>query len=277
KRLVLCFDGTANKFTGDETDTNIVQIYTMLDRQSPSQYHYYQPEIGSYVSGHISNTKRNPFTQATNWCIERYDEAFGYSFVHHVLAGYKFLMRFYTPGDKIYIFGFSRGAYTARFLAEMIHKIGLLSEGNEEMIRFAWDMFSDFQTKRGDRVESDLISFKIAFCRKAVKVEFLGLFDCVNSVARLQDGSSSDAGQVARHVRHAVSLGERRIAFKPALFGWDKRVESDDGTETMEEMYFAGNHGDVGGGWGYAKEKAVEKVSLFQISLQWMVDEVVQL
>lgn len=57
------------------------------------------------------------------------DQAFGLSFRHHVIAGYQFIMRYYSPGDCIYIFGFSRGAYTARFLAEMLQKIGLLSRG----------------------------------------------------------------------------------------------------------------------------------------------------
>jgi len=54
------------------------------------------------------------------------------------MGGYKFLMRYYNVGDDIYLFGFSRGAYTARFLAEMLDHVGLLSAGNEEMARFAW-------------------------------------------------------------------------------------------------------------------------------------------
>lgn len=64
------------------------------------------------------------------WCS-------GTTFDHHVLAGYKFVMRYYKPGDLIYIFGFSRGAFTARFLAQMITEIGLLSKGNEEMVSIA--------------------------------------------------------------------------------------------------------------------------------------------
>jgi uncharacterized protein (DUF2235 family) len=51
------------------------------------------------------------------------------TFDHHVIAGYKFLMRYYKPGDKIYIFGFSRGAFTARFLARLVTELGLLSKG----------------------------------------------------------------------------------------------------------------------------------------------------
>lgn len=69
------------------------------------------------------------------------DSAVGSSFDEHVMAGYKFLMRYYNVGDDIYLFGFSRGAYTARFLAEMLDHVGLLSAGNEEMARFAWKAF----------------------------------------------------------------------------------------------------------------------------------------
>ena len=57
------------------------------------------------------------------------------------MGGYKFLMRYYNVGDDIYLFGFSGGAYTARFLAEMLDHVGLLSAGNEEMARFAWKAF----------------------------------------------------------------------------------------------------------------------------------------
>jgi uncharacterized protein (DUF2235 family) len=77
------------------------------------------------------------------------DQAIGSSFVDHVTSGYRFLMRYYSPGDSVYIFGFSRGAYTARFLAEMVHTVGLLSRGNEEMVGFAWKTFAEFQQSRG--------------------------------------------------------------------------------------------------------------------------------
>lgn len=120
------------------------------------------------------------------------DQAIGTTFEYHVSAGYKFLMRFYSPGDAIYIFGFSRGAYTARFLAEMINVIGLLSQGNEDMIRFAFQSFSEVQRNRGKINKSTkerdqeryLEHFKRTFCRRDVKVYFLGLFDCVNSVGQ---------------------------------------------------------------------------------------------
>lgn len=122
------------------------------------------------------------------------DQAIGTTFEYHVSAGYKFLMRFYSPGDAIYIFGFSRGAYTARFLAEMINVAGLLSQGNEDMVRFAFSSFSDVQRHRGKLKKTEeernhekyLQNFKKTFCRPNVDVYFLGLFDCVNSVGQFE-------------------------------------------------------------------------------------------
>lgn len=79
----------------------------------------------------------------------------GSSFDQHVVGGYRFLMRFYCPGDEIYIFGFSRGAYIARFLAEMLDYVGLLSHGYEEMVAFAWKAFSQWQCRRAARNGGD--------------------------------------------------------------------------------------------------------------------------
>jgi uncharacterized protein (DUF2235 family) len=270
--------------------------------------------------------------------------------VDHVIAGYEFLLRFYAPGDTIYFFGFSRGAYTARFLAEMIDTIGLLSQGNEEMIRFAWDTYSEFQqlggssaTTKGikedfikdsierrytehkpiefektflqklkgffakdnktiDEASDFLKTFKSTFCRADVQVFFLGLFDCVNSVAqfaRHKAGTSPFIPKApATYIRHAVSMHERRSMFSPALFlieGEEQMFDAMQHRNTikpLKEVYFVGNHGDIGGGWTLEKEKAKRKAKVKQgikqevgnedihynhvlsdIALRWMVDE----
>jgi uncharacterized protein (DUF2235 family) len=78
------------------------------------------------------------------------DSAIGSSFAEHVMGGYKFLMRYYSSEDDLYFFGFSRGAYTARFLAEMLDHIGLLSAGNEELIRFAWKTYAKWACRKND-------------------------------------------------------------------------------------------------------------------------------
>ena len=103
----------------------------MLDRSNGVDSHYYQPGIGTYVN--TDNLSKTSITARLNsWYQKAKDSAIGTSFDTHVMGGYKFLMRCYQD-DDIYFFGFSRGAYVARFLAEMLDHVGLLSQGNEEM------------------------------------------------------------------------------------------------------------------------------------------------
>lgn len=108
----------------------------MLDRGNGVDAHYYQPGIGTYVN--TSNLSHTSWTTRLNsWYQKAKDSAVGSSFDSHVMGGYKFLMRCYQD-DDIFLFGFSRGAYVARFLAEMLDHVGLLSNGNEEMYVFSF-------------------------------------------------------------------------------------------------------------------------------------------
>lgn len=197
--------------------------------------------------------------------------------MHHVISGYQFLMRYYEQGDKVYIFGFSRGAYTARFLAEMIFNLGLLSRGNEEMVQFAWQTFSDFQRCRGEdpKLRTFMEKFSSTYCRENIRSHFLGLFDCVNSVGQFEVPMFSKSIPYipltpAKHIRHAVSINERRLKFKPALFITEPSNPPDG---DIKEVWFAGNHGDVGGGWSCDGDNYL----LSEIPLRWMIDEILEL
>ncbi|KAI1803235.1 hypothetical protein F4811DRAFT_572288 [Daldinia bambusicola] len=144
KKLVLCFDGTGNTFSGSTADTNVVKIYDKLDKDSEEQYHYYQTGIGTYDIG--SGSMNKGFLGGLRSKISSIlDQGFATTFDAHVIAGYRFIMRYYDKGDKIYMFGFSRGAFTARFLARMINTIGLLSKGNEEMVPFAYQLYQEYE------------------------------------------------------------------------------------------------------------------------------------
>ncbi|EPE02579.1 short chain dehydrogenase reductase family [Ophiostoma piceae UAMH 11346] len=232
RKLVLCFDGTGNKFRGDDSDSNILKIFRMLDRTANDQYHYYQPGIGTYVvSGDLSHTSTK--ARVKSWYMKAKDSAFGSSFDQHVVGGYRFLMRFYNPGDEIYIFGFSRGAYIARFLAEMLDYVGLLSHGNEEMVHFAWKSFSQWQCRRNDNSKDApqkkkemyafMKAFRETFSRPVRRIQFLGLFDTVNSVPRFETAWMErskfpyTARSSAKVIRHAVSIDERRAKFRQDL------------------------------------------------------------
>ncbi|KAJ3533034.1 hypothetical protein NM208_g8163 [Fusarium decemcellulare] len=137
KKIILCFDGTGNTFQGKNEDTNVVKILQKLDRNHPNQYHYYQTGIGTYDINETSVNK-TPIGNIKSNVLQTLDSGFGNTFDAHVIAGYRFLMRYYETDAKIYIFGFSRGAFTAKFLARMINKVGLLCKGNEEMVPFAY-------------------------------------------------------------------------------------------------------------------------------------------
>lgn len=244
KKFVLCFDGTGNKFSGTDADSNILKIYRMLDRNGDDQFHYYQPGIGTYVTkANGSMTRTSRLERFQSWYAKAKDSAIGTSFDLHVMAGYRFLMRYYTPGDDIYFFGFSRGAYTARFLAEMLDHVGLLSAGNEEMCQFAWKTFQKWQCRLPEGKESNhkpgeksekmrllefMCAFRETFSRPVKPIRFLGLFDTVNSVPAFENAWMQrskfpyTARSSARVIRHAVSIDERRAKFRQDLISQEK-------------------------------------------------------
>ncbi|KAJ6079134.1 hypothetical protein N7467_008887 [Penicillium canescens] len=231
KQFVLCFDGTGNKFAGDESDSNVLKIFRMLDRSKSHQYHYYQPGIGTYVTSK-SLSSHGRIQRIKSAYQKAKDSAVGSSFDEHVMGGYKFLMRYYSPGDEIFFIGFSRGSYIARFLAEMLDYIGLLEAGNEELVRFAWKTFAKWQQRSDDTEEEReekkklftyMKAFRETFSRPISRIRFMGLFDTVNSVPRFESAWMQrtkfpyTARSSARVIRHAVGIDERRAKFRQDL------------------------------------------------------------
>ncbi|OAL30060.1 hypothetical protein AYO20_08964 [Fonsecaea nubica] len=242
--FVLCFDGTGNKFSGKDTDSNILKLYRMLDRTDVNMYTFYQPGIGTYVSSHSIQTT-STLGRIRSWYLKTKDEAVGTSFADHVMGGYKFLMRYYSCEDDLYFFGFSRGAYTARFLAEMLDHIGLLAAGNEELIRFAWKTYAKWAARKNDgsdQAKKDeeeqyefMRGFRETFSRPVRRIRFLGLFDTVNSVPRFESAWMQrskfpyTARSSAKVIRHAVSIDERRAKFRQDLVSGVQNQTEDHG------------------------------------------------
>ncbi|KAG6810879.1 hypothetical protein H0H92_009971 [Tricholoma furcatifolium] len=213
RTLVLCFDGTGDQFDSD--NSNIVEFFTMLKKDDrEKQMVYYQAGIGTYTSPEVAT----PFASKISKTL---DEMIAWNLSSHVMDGYEFLMQNYKAGDRICIFGFSRGAYTARGLAGMIHKVGLLPACNYQQVPFAYKMFT-----RVDEIGwQQSNAFKKAFSVD-VPIEFIGVWDTVNSVGLIPRRLPfTTSNTIVRTFRHAISLDERRAKFKANL--WNRPNENE--------------------------------------------------
>jgi uncharacterized protein (DUF2235 family) len=251
KKIVICCDGTGNEF-GD-TVSNVVKLYQVLMRSS-EQITYYHPGLGTMGA-------RNALTPIGKWWTKVIGLAFGYGISDNVADAYLFLMRRFQPGDEVYVFGFSRGAYTARALCGMLHIVGLLSEDNEALIPYAIRMIKSRQIDF--RVAA---AFKKTFSR-VCKPHFLGVWDTVSSVGWIYNGVRFPFTKATNNpdlniVRHAVSIDERRAFFRQNLVGAPHSPQQD-----VEELWFAGTHSDIGG--GYPEQES----QLSKIALRWMLYE----
>ncbi|KAI6161304.1 hypothetical protein EDD17DRAFT_1759355 [Pisolithus thermaeus] len=240
RTLVLCFDGTDDKFDGD--NTNIVQFFSMLKKDDPRQQMvYYQAGMGTYTIPQIAT----PFYTKIS---KVFDMMLGHHLDAHVMAGYEFLMQnceyFLTSvdaydcyvnfadeaGDKICLFGFSRGAYTARALAGMLHKVGLLPPCNHQQVPFAYHMYSKENKKGWDQSTV----FKKAFSID-VDIEFVGVWDTVNSVGIIPRRLPFTAvNNNIRFFRHALSLDEHRIRFMPSFYTYPTQEDNKLGVQKGE-------------------------------------------
>jgi len=265
RTLVLCFDGTGDQF--DVDNSNVVQLVSLLKKgDSKKQLVYYQTGIGTYTADKNASSIKSSIHKSL-------DEMFAWSIDAHVMGGYEFLMQNYVTGDKICLFGFSRGAYTARSLAGMLYKVGLLPEGNFQQVTFAYKMFT-----RADRVGWEQSKeFKKAFSQQ-VSIEFVGVWDTVSSLGLVPKSLPvTTPTTMTRVFRHALSLDERRAKFQPN-FWKEKQVHLGNHhndadiikTNTdVEEVWFAGCHCDVGGGSVSNRTRH----SLARIPLRWMIRE----
>lgn len=207
RTLVLCFDGTTNHYDSD--NTNIVNFFALLRKDDrESQLCYYQAGIGTfYPPGVVS-----PMFQ---WIAKLADQALAWYLDQHVMDGYKFICQNYRPGDKICLFGFSRGAYTARAVAGLIYKIGLIAKDNHQQINFAYLLY-----KRTDEEGIRLAKgFKETFSQE-IEIEYVGVWDTVASVGLFMSRSLpfTVSNTAIRTFRHAVSLDERRAKFRPNMY-----------------------------------------------------------
>jgi uncharacterized protein (DUF2235 family) len=292
RNIIVCCDGTGNQF-GD-ANSNVVKLYTacLINKE---QVGYYHPGVGTMGA-----------PQARSWLTRKTSVlrglAFATGFMDNVEDAYRYLMGTYKEGDRIFLFGFSRGSYTVRALAAILQAYGLLCKGNEGHIPYLLRLFQ--QDMKAARTEARLHrerrtgrkktvldahpAFKQTFCHDVI-IHFAGIWDTVSSVGWITQPFRllySAQNPIIQTGRHAVSIDERRCFYQDNLWGpalpmqqtptlGEKHLQEDGSIEFRPEpqdilqVWFAGVHSDIGG--SYPQHQS----ALSNRALRWLLDEAI--
>ena len=273
KTVVICCDGTGNTDTG--VPSNVKRLHELLLFDPARQIPTYHRGVGT-----------DPRRPGENWF--RYHHAhlmqlcFGEGVSEALTALYATLVAQYEPGDRIFLFGFSRGAFTVRALAGLVHVCGVLRREHAGRVADAVRLYEDaeariiadrlqggkeatFPKTETDHASGDRLAaaFKAAYSETPA-IDFLGVWDTVKAYGWLTPRSfpALRHNTSVKVVRHAPALDERRALFQ--MTGWGE------GHPNAKEVWFAGDHSDVGGGHDDGNS------ALTDASLRWMLGEATQ-
>ena len=267
KNIVICCDGTANEFAVNIT--NVLKLYSVLTYQIGCQITFYHPGLGTMEpAGALTS-----FARKTTKLMGM---AFGYGLADDIRDAYVFLMKNYEPEDRVFLFGFSRGAYTVRAVCSLLRLYGLIRKDNESLVPYATRLLMGIEQSEGDPgAVAQYFSLADGF-RSTLATDckpwFVGVWDTVSSVGWVENPlklpyiSNNPDIQIGRH---AVSLDERRAFFRTNLWRPPSDSTADYGPRDLKQVWFVGDHCDVGGGYTEAES------GLSKIALEWMICEAI--
>ncbi len=256
--IVVCCDGTWNRPEED------------LEKDHPSNV----LKLARGVSPRAENGEQHVFY---DWGLGAYHSRLsagisGRGIHKNILDGYRYIVQNYHPGDRIFLFGFSRGAYTVRALSGLINNCGILHRDHAALIVKAWQLYKSPSPKNAPSGEA-AGEFRQAHCHDSRVVDFVGVWDTVGalgipfSVLGLLDAHDefydTKMGSNVLIARHALAIDEQRRDFAPTL--WTPRPEVD-----LKQVWFAGVHADIGGSYGPDKDSGCE---VADTALDWMLRE----
>lgn len=265
KRLVVCCDGTWNKLGNYPTNpVKIARLIRPFDQQGVAQIVFYQEGLG------------------TKWYDRLPGGAFGWGIDYNIESAYQFLCFNYEPGDEIYLFGFSRGAYTVRSLAGMLYCSGLLRRQHVQKVPQAYKLYRDRAIRPGS---SEAEEFRKQYCIRykgddQIPITLLGCWDTVGSLGvpnllpwlpfgnllnRKYKFHDTKLNRKIRNALHAVAVDERRKVFDVAPM----ELSPDTNTQRLRQMWFPGVHGCVGGG-------TEKNCLLSDCALLWMIEAIAE-
>ena len=259
KKIVICCDGTGNSFDNVDEESNVAKLYCSLSVNS-EQRCYYHPGVGTMGSPNSRGGIEREWSRIKGL-------AFGAGLLENIGDAYRYLMDAYEDGDEVFLFGFSRGAFTVRALASLIHVYGLLCPGNQAAVPYILQMYSreTRKAKHQKRTFKANEAFKWQFSHSnEVKIKFCGLWDTVSTYGWVYDPIQLPFlgwNPIIEIGRHAVSIHERRCFYRDNLWG------NPEGRHDIRQVWFAGVHSDVGG--SYPEPTS----GLSKIALEWMLVE----
>lgn len=241
KKLIVCCDGTWNWPEQKGGPTNVIKMVRAIspaDRAGTPQVVYYHPGVGT-----------------GNFIDRIMGGSFGIGLSRNVQDAYQFLVNNYQSGDEIYLFGFSRGAFTVRSLAGLIGCVGLLRKGDMDQFPSAYAYYKTPPPQR-EKVKAALLG-ELREVRYP-DIHMVGVWDTVGALGvpfgllrwigqRLYNFHDTTLGKKVRHGYHALAIDEQRRPFRPAI--WNKQANDDDPKQVLEQVWFAGAHSNVGGGY----------------------------
>ncbi len=232
RNLLFVCDGTLSSLRRGE-ETNAGLLYRLASETGQSEIQRYEYDRGVQGSG---------FRKWVN-------AASGKGINHSIRRGYAFLASHYRPGDRIFLIGFSRGAYAVRSLAGMIGHIGLLHRNyaTERHVRLAFRFYEVSSNSPARRMFSE------RRCHQGVEIEMLGVWDTVKSLGlpypllnRLAPMATEfHDDRLAPHIRHgyhALAIDEDRSSYRPRLWRYSREWQG-----RLEQAWFPGSHADIGG------------------------------
>jgi uncharacterized protein (DUF2235 family) len=279
KDIVVCCDGTGNEI--GTNISNVLKLFRVLEK-SDEQRVYYHPGVGTIglqsTWRRFKQEARSVFSLATGAGLDQ-----------DVLGGYRFLCENYEEGDRVFLFGFSRGAYTVRVLAAFIYVMGLLPRDQIDLAGYAFSAYKEASSdsqRSGDGPDDSKLReawhFRQIAEGRLIQIEFIGVWDTVASVIvprpddlrfDMQTLRFTRTNNSVKKFRQAMSIDERRRMFRLNRWKEPQGYRSnrfDPATETeqdVRQVWFAGVHGDVGGGYPEVES------GLSKFPLLWMIEQ----
>jgi len=254
KRIVICSDGTWNAMREHGCNTNVVKLHDLVSRQDSKhimQVCFYDAGVGT--AGDLDGLVGG----ITGCGLET-----------NIKDCYRFLVETYAPGDEVYLFGFSRGAYTVRSLVGLIYNSGLLHQDRIDLIPSA---FKRYRSRELKPRSAEMKRFRKENALE-IPIRFLGVWDTVgalgipvrrfNFLKARHQFHDTKLSRIVEFAAQALAIDERRTPFRPAI--WSAKATS--AGHPVEQVWFAGDHRNIGG--GLQKSESVS-----DIALAWMMEK----